>query len=401
MVTADTLEYIHESDSYQSSGGKKSITRKFFSKKKNKNANQNLKNSVTSAITAGSLQPSTDQILALIDSIEELTDITRKQVEITNAYQEQQQQKQDEADDKEEASIAHETLQTHDSIQRDNGFERSTVRLDGIEVYAVVSALTVASSIACLDAYGDIYKKGDDEIGITFSSMLNHTFMLANAVGIVSGLHATLIFSLVTMYGRTAVGLGRDLAFQTFFAQTGAQRYRGFQTFLWSLYAFTVQCIITIVTRMLPEADTYYKCAACLVLVVAASPVFCDTNFIISKAEVIFDTRGFLPSKRVSNASLIVPPAAVRRASRRFSTTSINTFPGIEEEEPGPRRSLMNMAGWKKSYRDNQNKGFSGEDQHDPVPSKLSHPQSYRDVLTDHNEKPGLPRRVEFSNSSS
>ena len=105
----------------------------------------------------------------------------------------------------------------------DSSMERNTVRLDGIEVYAVVSALTVASSIACLDTFSG-NRSSDFEFHQEIDKILSTTegiaFSISIAVGILTGLHATLVFSLATMYGRTAVGLGRDDAFHDFFQNT-------------------------------------------------------------------------------------------------------------------------------------------------------------------------------------
>lgn len=207
-----------------------------------------------------------ERIDRIAESVERLAEITEKQVEISKAA--------------EQAAIA-----TTDA------YDRSTVRLDGIEVYTVVSALTVASSIACLDAYGDINTTGSIQVG----SILDYVFLLSNTVGVLSGLHSTLIFSLATMYGRTAIGLGRDSSFHTFFAKTGPQRHRGFQTFLWSLYAFVIQCVMVMTNRIsiIPEANVPLKYAVLMILLICTEPIFRDTHSIINEAKVIFDPRHF------------------------------------------------------------------------------------------------------------
>ena len=224
----------------------------------------------------------------------------------------------------EKLTTTQEKLQTQDRpmgrprLQRnmkenENSMERNTVRLDGIEVYAVVSALTVASSIACLDSYG-ASPKSDTYM----DKLLDVFFTISNSVGILSGLHATLVFSLVTMYGRTAVGLGRDLAFSSFFQKTGLQRYRGFQTFLWSLYAFMIQVVIVIVRVMFPFGSLLRAgvlvCFALIMFVISS-----DTNAIVGEASVIFDTSY---GKNMSFRSLNV---LKRDSSYRDSTSSVES----------------------------------------------------------------------------
>lgn len=195
-------------------------------------------------------------------------------------------------------------------------FERCTVRLDGIEVYAVVSALTVASSIACLDTYGDMASGSDRK---TLTVLFDMTFTLFNIVGILTGLHSTLVFSMVTMYGRTAIGLGRDLAFRDFFRQTGKQRYKAFKTFLVSLYSFIIQCILTIAKRRIP----FGPMAQFVFITIAGYFVHLiigETNFVVDKAGVIFDQTN-------------VGMSSAMRATRRASEGQMPLSPFIPEEE--------------------------------------------------------------------
>ena len=114
--------------------------------------------------------------------------------------------------------------------------ERNTVRLDGIEAYAVLSSLNLASSITCLNSYVD----GQEYEG-ALDKLLDLCFVISNSLGILCALNATLVFSLVAMYGRTALGIGKDLAFSSFLEKTYPQRHQGFQTFFWSLHAFMLQ----------------------------------------------------------------------------------------------------------------------------------------------------------------
>ena len=55
---------------------------------------------------------------------------------------------------------------------------RKEFRLEGIEVYAVVGDLNLASSIACLDAYNDIEKDRDVYIIVLHTSLLLVLFLV-------------------------------------------------------------------------------------------------------------------------------------------------------------------------------------------------------------------------------
>lgn len=112
------------------------------------------------------------------------------------------------------------------------GFDRKQVRLDGLEVYAVVSALTTGTLVTVFDSYNP----GSDIVdmfveGRYLELIMSMVFMTTGTIGIVCGLHCIVVFSLVTMYGRTALGMERDDALEVFFGDTGLQRIHGFRTF--------------------------------------------------------------------------------------------------------------------------------------------------------------------------
>jgi hypothetical protein len=119
-----------------------------------------------------------------------------------------------------------------DSVADDDlAFDRKQVRLDGLEVYAVVSALTAGTLVEVFDSYnpGDIADLFTG--GRYLEVLMSIVFVATGTVGIVFGLHCIFVFSLVTMYGRTALGMEREDALEVFFANTGLQRLHGFRTF--------------------------------------------------------------------------------------------------------------------------------------------------------------------------
>ena len=130
---------------------------------------------------------------------------------------------------------------TEDDDEDGQDLERAIVRLDGIEVYAVISALTCATSISCFDNFQPTPWSEILVNRAVFTFVSELCYYGCSSVGMLTGLHATLIFSLVTMYGRTALGVDRDDAFNDFFGNTGGQRYSGFRSFRMSLYCFMTQ----------------------------------------------------------------------------------------------------------------------------------------------------------------
>lgn len=179
------------------------------------------------------------------------------------------------------------------TASEDISIERATVRLDGLEVYAVVSALTMATSIQCFDSHGGL--RGWDDLmqdGKYLQMGTDMLFLCCSAFGLVAGMHATLVFSLMTMYGRTAVGIGTDEQFMDFFKATGMVRYRGFQTFRASLYLFLMQVLLMVVDKSPPSL----RLVGLSVLSYAIYKVYRDTQGIIEVASRILFSKPEIPS---------------------------------------------------------------------------------------------------------
>lgn len=76
----------------------------------------------------------------------------------------------------------------------DEHFDRKQVRLDGLEVYAVVSAVTAGTLVAVFDSYhpGDIVDLFYD--GRYLEVLMSALFLVTGTVGIVCGLHCIFVF---------------------------------------------------------------------------------------------------------------------------------------------------------------------------------------------------------------
>jgi len=164
--------------------------------------------------------------------------------------------------------------------------DRACVRLDGIEVYAIVSALTCATAINCFDNYQPTPLEDIVEQRAVFTLLSEMFYYLSGALGMMTGLHATLIFSLVTMYGRTALGIDRDDAFNDFFANTGPARFNGFWSFKLSLYCFMTQLSFLIGQKF------FFEPLRPLVLLATGylsyTNLYCDAEDVLRAAGVIY-----------------------------------------------------------------------------------------------------------------
>jgi hypothetical protein len=103
------------------------------------------------------------------------------------------------------------------SDKEEHLLERDTVQLDGLELYAVVRALT--STTLC-QGFDDCTPHSCDEMALVHLIGDFFFFLRSSSWGVVACLHAILVFSLITLYGRTANGMGWDNALRSLATST-------------------------------------------------------------------------------------------------------------------------------------------------------------------------------------
>lgn len=117
---------------------------------------------------------------------------------------------------------------------------RTKFRLDGLNSYSVVSALVMNAALRLLT---------------TSQSNDNHDPLAAatvalSAVSALCGVHSAVMFTLVCLYSKTAIGMSTDEAFARFFQATASMRQRGFASFVACLFTFTAALVTATVTRL-------------------------------------------------------------------------------------------------------------------------------------------------------
>ena len=123
--------------------------------------------------------------------------------------------------------------------------ERQELRLGGFEPYILVSVLTAQASFEEISgitiSWNEVFDTGKNwySIGVLFSA----------AGATITGLYATVVFSLTILYGKTALGMDRDDDYYAFMDGTGLQRFRAFQAFTSSLFLFCVSVLLEVTLR--------------------------------------------------------------------------------------------------------------------------------------------------------
>jgi hypothetical protein len=121
------------------------------------------------------------------------------------------------------------------------GFDlgRTQIRLQSISSYGVIAALLLN---AALRLYSSTPKKL--EKGQTIENYAKIVFALSVGLSTICGTYTTVVFSLLGLYSKSALGLGKDAAFLAFFDATTHIRQRAFNSFIIALLSFEV-CFIS------------------------------------------------------------------------------------------------------------------------------------------------------------
>eukprot|EP00928_Gymnodinium_smaydae_P036889 TRINITY_DN25709_c0_g1_i1.p1 TRINITY_DN25709_c0_g1~~TRINITY_DN25709_c0_g1_i1.p1 ORF type:complete len:320 (+),score=59.15 TRINITY_DN25709_c0_g1_i1:49-960(+) len=109
--------------------------------------------------------------------------------------------------------------------------ERAVVRLDGLGTYSVISALNMGAALALM-AF----------VRLRYDSWLNSVLSIMCLSGIAcsmfSGSYTTVIFALVHLYSKTAIGLNVDEGYHAFLEETARHRTYAFVSFIVCLNSF-------------------------------------------------------------------------------------------------------------------------------------------------------------------
>merc|ERR1712038_2250859 len=125
------------------------------------------------------------------------------------------------------------------------------MRVDGLEPYVLVSAITSTSSFEVLVG-GNFFSSGDVYDG-TATGIFKLLLLTSTLSSSVLGLYALGIFSFCILYSKAALGRDEDDSteiYESFFVITSKLRYRGFVTFLRSLELFVLNCFLYTITYL-------------------------------------------------------------------------------------------------------------------------------------------------------
>jgi hypothetical protein len=131
--------------------------------------------------------------------------------------------------------------------------DRVRIRLDGLASYGVICSLLMN---AALRLYSATPKKLDTKLdpdhskkqfySFTGTDIIKMVFMVSTVISISAGSYTTVVFTLLGLYSKTALGLGRDGPFLEFFELTSSYRKLAFDAFVVSLVAFQTSFVTSL-----------------------------------------------------------------------------------------------------------------------------------------------------------
>jgi len=119
---------------------------------------------------------------------------------------------------------------------------RTRVGLEALHTYSVMTTLLLNCS---LRLFSSTPKKLDDKRP-SYENLAKIVFAICVAMSVVFGGYSVVVFSLMGLYSKRALGVGKDDAFLAFAARTESIRVGGFNAFLASLLFFKTSFLLSV-----------------------------------------------------------------------------------------------------------------------------------------------------------
>jgi hypothetical protein len=123
---------------------------------------------------------------------------------------------------------------------------RVRMRLEGLASYATLCALLANG---CLRLYSSVKTQDKTDDSDVKRNRAYDAFYLFIVISILSGSYTTVVFTLLALFSKTALGRGYDAQFLEFWKATTGLRESGLEAFLASLVCFEFAFILSLYLR--------------------------------------------------------------------------------------------------------------------------------------------------------
>ncbi|CAB9496452.1 expressed unknown protein [Seminavis robusta] len=164
---------------------------------------------------------------------------------------------------------------------------RVRMRLDGLQVFATLAALLTNG---CLRLYSSVTPPSqEDEKRLSWRDRRAlDLFYVCTAISILSGSYTTIVFGLLSLYSKTALGRGLDDPFLEFWAASTNIRESAMESFLWNLVSFELAFILSLFVRFSGKRRIRLVCLACIISCISFSRW---TQILILASKYLFPLR--------------------------------------------------------------------------------------------------------------
>lgn len=181
--------------------------------------------------------------------------------------------------------------------------EREQLRLGGFEPYVLVSVLTAQSSfglIGNIDVNWNAIRESSKLSDFLSDDWSEFVLLVACGITTLASIYSTVVFALTILYGKTALGMEKDEAYNYFMDNTGLQRFRAFQGFTFALFGYAITVLCQILTRL---PDAYARFPFLIASIVLMYSFKSEYDTIMVAAAPMFNNKSILDIDNNNNNS--------------------------------------------------------------------------------------------------
>lgn len=119
---------------------------------------------------------------------------------------------------------------------------RTKMRLDGLHQYGVVAALLMNAALRLFSSTPKIIQPNERKV----DKYAKVAFTVAVALCVALGSYTSVVFALLGLYSKRALGMSKDAAFVEFFEATSSIRELSFDSFFYMLLCFKASFLLSI-----------------------------------------------------------------------------------------------------------------------------------------------------------
>ena len=161
---------------------------------------------------------------------------------------------------------------------------RTKMRLEGLSSYGVISVLLMSCALRLYTSVPKKIRQPNDDEYNKIENIVTIMFSAVTIIGILSGFNTAIIFALLNLYSKTALGMGDDQAFVALFQSTASVRALGFETMVCSLFCLKMSFVMSVFLYFKGKVRYYLSSIATVVSLVS----FGVWMSLIRKASILF-----------------------------------------------------------------------------------------------------------------